>query len=88
MRAYVSLGDLAPDDVAVQVLHGRVDADDDLTAFAVDDLRLAEEYEAGRYAFGGDVALTASGPFGYTVRIVPRHAGLVVTDLALVANAG
>jgi starch phosphorylase len=89
VRAYVSLGGLTPDDVAVQVLHGRVDAEDDLTSFAVAGLDVVERYEAGRYAFGGDVTLAASGPFGYTVRIVPRHPGLTsVTDLGLVANAG
>ncbi|GAA2728834.1 alpha-glucan family phosphorylase [Cellulomonas aerilata] len=89
VRAYVSLGDLRPDDVAVQVLHGRVDEEDDLTTFAAADLGLVEEYEAGRCAFGGDLTLAASGPFGYTVRVVPRHPALVsVADLGLVVNAG
>jgi starch phosphorylase len=35
------------------------------------------------------VRLDESGPFGYTVRIVPRHPALAsVADLGLVANAG
>jgi starch phosphorylase len=89
VRAYVSLAGLSPDDVAVQVLHGRVSESDDLTAFGVADLAHLESYEAGRHAFGGHVTLAASGPFGYTVRIVPRHPALAsVAELGLVVNAG
>ncbi len=88
VRAYVSLGDLSPDDVAVQVLHGRVTESDEITTVEVAELVDAEAYEAGRHAFAGEVRLAASGPFGYTVRIVPRHPALVsVAELGLVANA-
>ncbi len=89
VRAYVSLGGLSPDDVAVQVVHGRVTESDELTTFATDALDHVEAYEGGRHAFAGDVTMTASGPFGYTVRVVPRHPALSsVADLGLVANAG
>ena len=93
VRAYVSLGALAPDDVAVQVLHGRVTESDELTTYAADTLAHAEAYESGRHAFAGDVTLEASGPFGYTVRVVPRHAALSsapssAAELGLVVNAG
>jgi glycogen phosphorylase len=89
VRVYVSLGALTPEDVTVQVLHGRVSESDDLTGFRTDALDHVETYEAGRHAFGGDVALDASGPFGYTVRIVPRHPALVsVAELGLAAGAG
>lgn len=88
VRAYVSLGDLGPDDVEVQVVHGRVTEADVIEEFTAEPLALAETYEAGRYAFAGDVVLEASGPFGYTVRVVPKHAGLPsVAELGLVANA-
>jgi starch phosphorylase len=88
VRAYVSLGDLRPEDVQVQVVHGRVSEADVIEEFTAEPLALAETYEAGRYAFAGDVVLDASGPFGYTVRVVPTHAGLPsVAELGLVANA-
>lgn len=88
VKAYVALGSLAPDDVQVQVVHGRVTETDDLDGYAVDALELVESFEAGRHAFAGDVRLDASGPFGYTVRVVPRRAELSsVAELALVANA-
>jgi starch phosphorylase len=89
VKAYVALGDLAPEDVEVQVVHGKVSESDELHGFAVDPLALADTYEAGRYAFAGDVLLDASGSFGYSVRVVPRHEGLAsVAEVGLVANAG
>jgi starch phosphorylase len=89
VRAYVSLGALTPQDVTVQVLHGPVSEADELTGFGADPLDHVEAYEAGRHAFGGDVRLDASGAFGYTVRIVPRHPALgSVAELGLVTNAG
>lgn len=88
VRAYVSLGDLRPQDVEVQVVHGRVTEADVIEEFTAEPLALVETYEAGRYAFAGEVVLEASGPFGYTVRVVPKHAGLPsVAELGLVANA-
>ncbi|WP_125774245.1 alpha-glucan family phosphorylase [Antribacter gilvus] len=88
VRAYVSLGALAPEDVDVQVVHGRVTEHDLIEEFTVDSLALAESYEAGRHAFAGDLRLETSGPFGYTVRIVPKHRGVAsVAELGLVANA-
>ncbi|MBO0608436.1 alpha-glucan family phosphorylase [Myceligenerans salitolerans] len=88
VRAYVSLGSLTPEDVEVQIVHGRVSESDLIEDFDTAPLALTDSYEAGRHAFAGEVALGASGPFGYTVRIVPRHPGQPnVADLGLVANA-
>ena len=33
----------------------------------------AETYEAGRHRFEGTVALATAGPFGYTVRVLPKN---------------
>ncbi|RYV49733.1 alpha-glucan family phosphorylase [Pengzhenrongella frigida] len=88
VRAIVSLGLLTPQDVEVQVVHGRVSESDDLTSFGTQPLAVDESYENGRYSFGADVLLDSSGPFGYTVRIVPRHPALAsIAELGLVANA-
>jgi starch phosphorylase len=72
-RAFVALGDLSAADVDVQLLHGRIDSADELTETVAASLRLAESYEGGRHRFDGDVTLDHSGPFGYTVRVVPRN---------------
>jgi glycogen phosphorylase len=39
----------------------------------VADLEHAETYEAGRHRFEGRVPLATTGPFGYTVRVLPRN---------------
>ena len=89
VRAYVSLGQLRPEDVAVQVVHGRVSEADELSEVRYSELVWADAYEAGRHAFAGDVRLEASGPFGYTVRIVPKNEHLVsFAETGLVAHAG
>ena len=73
LRAFVSLGSLTPDDVEVQVVHGRVDDSDELREPGVTSLSVGETYEHGRHRFDGEIRLERTGPFGYTVRIVPKH---------------
>ena len=88
VRAYVSLGDLTPDDVDVQVVHGHAHESDDLSDIEVESLDFVESYEGGRHQFAGDFALSRTGSFGYTVRILPKHQGLAsASELGLVANA-
>ena len=86
--AFVSLGDLDPDDVEVQVAYGRASESDDLRNIETAPLAFAESYEGGRHRFEGSLVLTRTGAFGYTVRILPRHSGMAsAAELGLVANA-
>ena len=88
VRAYVALGALAPDDVEVQLLSGRIGEDDVLIGTTITPLGLAESYDGGRHAFYGSVPLERAGSFGYTVRVVPRNVHLTsVAELSLVALA-
>lgn len=85
-RAFVSLGSLQPQDVVVQVVHGRVDTDDDLVDTDVVALTHAAAFEAGRHRFDGELKLERTGPFGYTVRVMPQHKLLADSaELGLVA---
>ncbi|MBC2934122.1 alpha-glucan family phosphorylase [Nocardioides sp. zg-1228] len=87
VRAYVALGSLSPDDVEVQVVHGRTGADDVLTATTVTPMQVGESYDGNRHRFDASVPLAVSGPFGYTVRVVPRNPSLAsVAELGLVAE--
>ena len=86
VKVYAALGGLGKADVAVQAIHSRVDADDRLVNLNFSDLAAAEAYEGDRMRFEGDIPLAHSGPFGYTVRIVPRHSGLAsAAEMGLVA---
>ncbi|UFU07682.1 alpha-glucan family phosphorylase [Ruania halotolerans] len=88
IKAFVALGSLQPEDVEVQVNYGRVGEDDELDEFGTAELALTDTYEGGRHQFARSFTLAQAGPFGYAVRIVPRHPGLAgPTELGLVAAA-
>ena len=74
VRASVALGELSPDDVSVEVVYGRVGDADEI----IDPVRSAAA--AGRTGrttgwpgTSGKAELGRPGPFGYTVRVLPRH---------------
>jgi starch phosphorylase len=88
VRAYVELGELAPDDVKVELVHGHAREGDRLTD--IRRLRLdLESHDLGSPAtFHGTVTLDRSGSFGYTVRVVPNHPLLATpAELGLLASA-
>jgi starch phosphorylase len=86
VQAYVSLGDLSPDDVDVQLVHGLVTSEDTLRNSQVDSLHAVESYEGDRHRFDGSVQLERSGGFGYTVRVIPRSEFLISpAELGVVA---
>lgn len=85
--AVVTLGELSPEDVDVQVVHGRVDEADDLVEPSCTSLRTAERYADGRVRYAGEVPLDRTGPFGYSVRALPYHRLLSqAQELGLVAT--
>ena len=69
----MSLGELSPDDVDVQLAYGRTDSEDVLIQSTIESLHPVESYDGNRHRFDGEVTLDVSGPFGYTVRVVPRN---------------
>jgi starch phosphorylase len=73
VRAFVALGDLSPEDVEVELVHGVINSEDDLVETRIEPLAVEETYEGGRHRFDGSVVLDHSGAFGYTVRVVPRN---------------
>ncbi|PZS14169.1 MAG: DUF3417 domain-containing protein [Pseudonocardiales bacterium] len=87
LRAEVALNGLSPDDVCVEAVYGAVDAEDRLTH--VDSVALkAVELAEGGIRFEGDVPLVRTGPFGYTVRVLPKSDLLAVpAELGVVATA-
>ncbi len=88
LHVFVSLGSLSPDDVEVQVVHGRVKGEDQLVDTTTMPLALAETYEGGRHRFEGHLQLARAGSFGYTVRILPKNPSLASpAELGLVALA-
>ncbi|MGR8008192.1 alpha-glucan family phosphorylase [Streptomyces hypolithicus] len=87
LRVRVALGQLRPDDVEVQAVAGRVDSDDAIGEAQHFPLKPAGGPDLeGRWMYEGPLALDRTGPFGYTVRILPAHRLLPHNaDLGLVA---
>ena len=76
-EAAVALGDLSPDDVDVQLLHGPVGQNDELTestAVSMEHVGAVDDHHA-RYR--GTFAAARAGRYGFTVRVVPHHPDLV-----------
>jgi starch phosphorylase len=89
VNAYLNLGVLNPADVLVEIGYGRVDESDELTDTRIAELDAVQTLGNGRYLYGGTVTIERSGPFGYTVRVMPRHEALASkAELGLVVNAG
>ncbi|MFF3451608.1 alpha-glucan family phosphorylase [Streptomyces sp. NPDC002667] len=87
LRVRVGLGDLAPEDVEVQAVAGRVDTDDRIAdAVCVPLKPVGGPDLEGRWAYEGPLSLDRTGSFGYTVRILPSHRLLASgAELGLVA---
>ena len=73
VRAFVTFGALTPKDVRVEVVYGPTDMDDRITSKSVQTMTLAESYEASHHRYEATFALASTGPFGYTVRILPSN---------------
>ncbi|MBB1254601.1 alpha-glucan family phosphorylase [Streptomyces sp. OF3] len=74
LRAQINLGELAAPDVEVQAVAGRVDESDTLTEPVTVPLKPVGGADLeGRWTFEGPLALDRTGPFGYTVRVLPAH---------------
>jgi starch phosphorylase len=86
LRVRVGLGELGPEDVEVQVVSGRVDSQDGIADATTVPLKPAGGPDPeGRWIYEGPLSLDRTGPYGYTVRILPTHRLLASsTELGLV----
>jgi glycogen phosphorylase len=73
----VRLGDLDPDDVRVELLHGGVAADGDLLDPEIEALEPAGEDAGGLLRYRGTFRCASSGEYGFAVRAVPSHPDLL-----------
>ncbi len=74
VRARVVLGELTPDDVAVELVCGRAGDDDEIIDAWTTTLRPDSDGAGdGVVRYAGEAELGRAGPFGYTVRVLPSH---------------
>ncbi|NHU85847.1 glycosyltransferase family 1 protein [Kocuria sp. JC486] len=88
VTAYVNLGELEPTDVNVEIGYGRVSESDHIHERSFARLDQVRSTDDGKWAFTGSITIDRSGPFGYTVRVLPQHESLTNrAELGLVATA-
>lgn len=87
LRVRIALGGLDPDDVEVQVVAGRVDSGDAIADAQTFPLKPAGGQDLeDRWLYEGPLALDRTGPYGYTVRVLPAHPLLATgAEMGLVA---
>ncbi|MFF7362780.1 alpha-glucan family phosphorylase [Streptomyces sp. NPDC008125] len=87
LRVRIALGGLAPEDLEVQVVAGRVDSGDALVDAQTTPLKVTGTGDlADHRIYEGPLSLDRTGPYGYTVRVLPSHPLLASgAELGLVA---
>jgi starch phosphorylase len=83
----IRTGELAPEDVSVQLAHGPVGPSGELVEPGLADLEL-EGADGGVLTYRGTFTAAAAGLYGYAVRVVPDHRDLTSRlDMGLIAWA-
>ena len=73
VSALIRLGELTPDDIEVQLVTGRVDADDQLFEPRINQFPTGTDVDGGLRRYESWVPTRRAGELGYTVRVVPHH---------------
>jgi starch phosphorylase len=82
VQTRVHLGVLTPDDVAVQLYLGRVDASGEIVEAEATPMQFVKPEGEGSYLFEASaVSCRMSGRHGYTVRVLPHHPDLITPFL-------
>ena len=85
VEAVVNLGNLAPDDIAVELYHGTLDEDGQLNegqSLPMDQEGPADDH---RVKYAAAMSCRRSGLTGYTVRVMPKHELLPCTlDMGMI----
>jgi glycogen phosphorylase len=86
VEAVVALGQLSPDDVQVQLIHGTSGQGDELADTTIVPMEPVGEADDGHLRYRGSFSCQQAGRYGATVRVVPSHPDLVTPlELGLVA---
>jgi starch phosphorylase len=73
VKAQIHLGQVMVEDVAVELFHGRVNGENQISDGRALEMTCEGEGGGGNYEYVGRIPCTESGQHGYAVRILPRH---------------
>ena len=83
----VSLAELTPEEVDVELYYGQMKSLEDLDASKSEPMRVLEDNGNGHYLYGCALNCQNSGRFGFTVRVTPRGDGRVKSTPGLLTWA-
>ncbi len=72
IEAKISLGDLNPEDIAVEIYHGYVDTNNKIINGFIEEMSFVDKSDDQVFIFTGSFPCRTSGLYGYTVRIIPK----------------
>ncbi|HUS15210.1 MAG TPA: alpha-glucan family phosphorylase, partial [Chloroflexia bacterium] len=73
VTARLQLGDLRPDDVAVELYYGPLDAEQQIASGTVKRMELQGSREGGPYTYAAQIPTDSSGLFGLAIRVLPSN---------------
>ena len=76
VAARINLGTLSPDDVEVQLFHGIIDNAGEIPLPATLAMSTNGAASGAHWVYKGKIRCHSSGHYGFTVRVLPRHANL------------
>lgn len=76
IQAIVHTDALFPNELAVQIYHGVLDATSEIQNGAIIPMEYCEDLGSGKYLFEGTLVLNQTGLHGYTLRVLPSHVDL------------
>ncbi|MCP3873837.1 MAG: glycosyltransferase family 1 protein [Desulfobacteraceae bacterium] len=68
----VFLGELTPEEVEVQIYHGKLRTSEDLEGSRPETMWLQETISEGKHIYACTITCSDSGRFGYTARVIPK----------------
>jgi starch phosphorylase len=85
ISTYVSLGDIDPSNVQVQMYYGCLDKSNEIVNPQTKVMDLVEKTDNNTFQYSTDIKLLEGGEYGYTFRVLPYHPGLNnIFDMGLI----
>jgi glycogen phosphorylase len=76
VQAEVALGPLGPEDVAVAIYAGPLNAEGEIASAAVSPMKLEGRRPNGGFLYGGSLQAQTTGLHGFRIRVLPAHEDL------------
>ncbi|MFP4547961.1 MAG: alpha-glucan family phosphorylase [Fidelibacterota bacterium] len=77
VKTEVYLGKILPEDVNIQVYFGKIDSKQEIKNGQLKSMKMTKKLDDKKYIFTANIDNWQSGNNGFTLRIIPKHEGLV-----------